>query len=62
MNLSGLDNVGQAWLQLTQERCGSAYRTALDVEPYRLDVNGVLTAWTINEFGSAHLRFRQFGR
>ena len=56
MNLSGLDNVGQAWLHADERAVYfSASDGTGDVEPYRLDVNGVLTAWTINEFGSAHL-------
>ncbi|MEC7461107.1 MAG: hypothetical protein VX891_03370 [Candidatus Thermoplasmatota archaeon] len=56
MNLSGLANVGQAWLHADHRAVWfSASDGTGDVEPYRLDVNGVLTAWTINEFGSAHL-------
>ena len=52
-NPSGRTTSGRLGSTLTNERCG--YIDGTGDEPYRLDVNGVLTAWTINEFGSAHL-------
>lgn len=55
-NLSMLSDIGQAWVH-TDERAVwfSAADDSGDVEPYRLSVEGVMTSWSINDFGSAQL-------
>ena len=55
-NLSGLDHIGQAWLHTDQQAIWfSASDSSGDVEPYRLDLDGTLTSWAINAFGSSQL-------
>lgn len=55
-NLSGLDHIGQAWLHTDQQAVWfSASDSSGDVEPYRLDLDGTLTSWAINAFGSSQL-------
>ena len=55
-NLSGLSDIGQAWLHADQTAVWfSAMDVSGDVEPYRLDTNGALTSWAINAFGSTEL-------
>lgn len=54
--LSNLSQIGQAWLHADQRAVWfSAMDESGDVEPYRLDLNGTLTSWTVNAFGSAEL-------
>jgi ELWxxDGT repeat protein len=55
-NLSGLNQFGQAWLHADQHAVWfSASDTNGDVEPYRLEVDGTVTAWSVNAFGSSQL-------
>ncbi|RJU92067.1 MAG: hypothetical protein DWC03_07630 [Candidatus Poseidoniales archaeon] len=55
-NLSALSQMGQAWIHTDgQALWFSAADENGDVEPYRLSVDGALTTWTINDFGSAQL-------
>lgn len=55
-NLSGLSQFGQAWLHTDQDAVWfSASDTSGDVEPYRLDLAGTVTAWSVNAFGSSQL-------
>ena len=52
-NLSGLSNIGDAWIHTDDQAVWfSAADGSGDVEPYRLSVNGELTSWTVNDFGS----------
>ena len=55
-NLSGLNQFGQAWLHTDQHAVWfSASDTNGDVEPHRLEVDGTVTAWSVNAFGSSQL-------
>jgi ELWxxDGT repeat protein len=55
-NLSSLSQLGQAWIHTDEQALWfSAADENGDVEPYRLSVEGALTAWTINDFGSTQL-------
>ena len=55
-NLSGLSNIGDAWIHTDDQAVWfSAADGSGDVEPYRLSVNGELTSWTVNDFGSTQL-------
>ncbi|MFZ8906189.1 MAG: DUF7151 family protein [Poseidonia sp.] len=55
-NLSGLNQVGQAWLHTDQQAVWfSATDTSGDVEPHRLELDGTLTSWAVNAFGSSQL-------
>ena len=54
--LEGLTNIGEAWLHADERYLWfSAMDANGDVEPHRVDRNGTLTAWAVNDFGSAHL-------
>ena len=54
--LGGLTNIGAGWLH-TDERFVwfSATDESGDIEPYRMDRFGTLTAWKVNDFGSLEL-------
>ena len=54
--LSDLDNIGEAWLHADEHAAWfSAADEFGDVEPYRLDRDGTLTVWSVNDFGSTQL-------
>ncbi len=55
-NLSMLSDIGEAWIYADERAVWfSATDQSGDVEPHRLSVEGVMTSWTINDFGSAQL-------
>ena len=55
-NLSGLTAIGDAWFYATSTAVWfSAADQSGDVEPHRLGLDGQVTSWSINEFGSAQL-------
>ena len=54
--LADLDHIGEAWLHADEQAMWfSAADEFGDVEPYRLERDGTLTSWTVNDFGSSQL-------
>ena len=51
--LADLDHIGEAWLHADEQAAWfSAADEFGDVEPYRLERDGTLTSWSVNDFGS----------
>ena len=54
--LADLDHIGEAWLHADEQAVWfSASDEFGDVEPYRLERDGTLTSWSVNEFGNSQL-------